>query len=63
MKFLSKKEVRALTTLSYAHIDRLEKAGKFPERISVGMTGFRVVWVEAEVLEWMEARVAKFRQT
>lgn len=30
---LTKKEVKALTTLSASHIDRLEKAGDFPERI------------------------------
>ena len=32
-RLLSRKEVRALTTLSLTHIDRLEKAGLFPTRL------------------------------
>ena len=55
MQFLSEKDVRNLTTLSFAQIDRLEKAGRFPSRRRIG---FRVVWIESEVLEWMRARAA-----
>ena len=51
MRFLSKKQVRELTTLAFASIDRLEKAGKFPKRKHIG---WRVVWIEAEVLAWMK---------
>jgi prophage regulatory protein len=59
MRFLSKKEVRSLVSLSLASIDRREAAGKFPKRVSLG---FRVAWVEDEVLEWMRQRILE-RQT
>ena len=56
MKFLSKRQVRELVLYSYAHIARLEAAGKFPKRVQLGPC--RVGWVEQEVLEWMHERVA-----
>ena len=57
MKFLSKKQVRALVLYCFAHMARLEAAGKFPKRVRLG-TG-RVAYVESEILEWMKARVAE----
>jgi predicted DNA-binding transcriptional regulator AlpA len=54
MRFLSKKQVRDLISLSFASIDRMERNGCFPLRRRIG---FRVVWIEAEVLDWM-SRVA-----
>lgn len=54
MRFLPKKAVRNLISLSYATIDRDEAAGTFPVRVR---RGFRVFWVEEEVLTWMRARV------
>ena len=51
------KEVRAKTTYSPAHIDRLEKAGLFPKRVQLGQ--IRVAWVESEVDLWIEARIAE----
>ena len=57
MRFLSKKQVRALVLYSFAHIARLEKAGKFPLRVRLGPN--RVAYVEDEVLEWMQARVSE----
>jgi prophage regulatory protein len=56
MKLLSKKEVRAKVTYSYAHIDRLEKEGRFPRRVRLGQQ--RVAWVEAEIDDWISAVVA-----
>jgi len=56
MRFLSKKQVRELISLSYATIDRMEKEQlSFPKRIAIG---FRRVWIESEILEWMRARIA-----
>jgi prophage regulatory protein len=52
---LSKKELRALVLYSPAHIDRLEKAGRFPKRVQLGPC--RVGWVESEVLAWLEERI------
>ena len=55
MRFLSKKQVRDLVTYSYAHIARLEKAGRFPKRVPIGPG--RVAWIEQEIQDWMQARV------
>lgn len=57
MRFLTKRDVRAITTLSFAHIDRLEARGEFPKRrkLTEAPNG-RVVWREDEIQEWMEAR-------
>ena len=56
MRFLSKKQVKALVLYSFAHTARLEAAGLFPKRVPLG-TG-RVGYVEGEVMDWMAARVA-----
>ena len=55
MRILSKKDVRALVLYSPAHIDRLEKAGRFPKRVQLGPC--RVGWVEDEVLQWVQERI------
>jgi hypothetical protein len=36
------------------HVDRLEKAGKFPRRFYLGAG--RVVWKESEILAWLAAK-------
>jgi predicted DNA-binding transcriptional regulator AlpA len=53
-QLLSKKDVRSLITLSFAQIDRMEAEGKFPKRRHLG---FRVVWVAAEVEQWIQERI------
>jgi len=59
-RFLSKKQVKALTTYSYTHTSRLEEQGTFPERIRLGKGRYsRVVYVESEVLAWMDAKIAE----
>jgi prophage regulatory protein len=55
VRILSKKELRLLVLYSPAHIDRLEKAGRFPKRVQLGPG--RVGWVESEVLAWLEERI------
>jgi prophage regulatory protein len=55
MRILSKKELRALVLYSPAHIDRLEKAGRFPKRVRLGPC--RVGWIEEEVLDWLQRRI------
>ena len=60
MKFLSKKEVKALTLYSDAHRARLEEAGSFPKRIKLGEGRYaRVGYLESEVEQWMKAAIAK----
>jgi prophage regulatory protein len=56
MKFLSKKHVRDKVLYSFAHIARLEAAGKFPKRVQLGPG--RVGWVEEEIEQWCRARIA-----
>ena len=55
MRLLSKQAVRELVLYSPQHIYRLEKAGKFPKRVTLGPN--RVEWVEQEVLDWLEERL------
>lgn len=57
MRLLSKKQVRELVLYSPQHIQRLEDAGRFPRRVRLGQG--RVGWIEAEVLDWLNARIAE----
>jgi prophage regulatory protein len=57
MRILSKRQVKELVLYSPQHIARLEKAGLFPKRVQLGPN--RVGWVEREVLEWLEVRLAQ----
>jgi prophage regulatory protein len=56
MKLLPKKAVREKIGFSFAHIDRLEDAGKLPKRIKVG---FRVFWLDSEIDDWIKERIAE----
>lgn len=57
MRILSKRQVKELVLYSPQHIARLEKAGLFPKRVQLGLN--RVGWVEGEVLDWLELRLAQ----
>ena len=56
MRMLSKKHVREIVLYSPQHIARLEQAGQFPKRVRLGQG--RVGWVEQEVLDWLNERIA-----
>lgn len=57
MTLMTKKQVRETTTLSFAHIDRLEARGEFPRRRKLtDAPNGRVVWVREEVMEWIDNR-------
>jgi prophage regulatory protein len=43
-------------SFSRMHIDRLEKAGKFPQRVRLGANA--VAWYEDELIAWQAARGA-----
>ena len=59
-RLLSKKQVKELVLYSYAHLDRLEKAGQFPKRVRLSPHRMgRVGYLEAEVHAWIEARLAQ----
>lgn len=55
-RLIDKRAVKNLVVYSFAHTARLEAAGQFPKRVRLG-TG-RVAYVESEVLDWIEARIA-----
>lgn len=55
MRILSKRQLKELVLYSPQHIARLEKAGKFPKRVHLGVN--RVGWVEEEVLSWLQERL------
>jgi len=55
MRILSKRQLKELVLYSPQHIARLEKAGTFPKRVTLGPN--RVGWVEDEVLDWLQDRL------
>jgi prophage regulatory protein len=55
MRFLTKKQVKEMVTLSYAHTARLEKAGLFPKRIRISQV--RVAYDEEAIIAWMQQRM------
>src|SRR3954467_4997606 len=62
-KLVSKKELKSLFGIPYcfAHIARLEAAGRFPTRVRLGAC--RVAWGADEVEAWSEERVANRAQS
>jgi predicted DNA-binding transcriptional regulator AlpA len=52
--------VRARVGYSRMHIDRLEKAGRFPQRVQIGPNA--VGWIESEVTDWIAAKAAQRAQ-
>ena len=54
---ISKKKLLQLIGLSDSQLRRLEKAGKFPRRVSLGPG--RVGWIGSEVDGWIEALMAE----
>lgn len=57
MKFLSRKQVCAIISLSRATIDRKTNEGCFPKPVRLGQG--RVAYVEEEVLGWMDRRITE----
>ena len=59
-RLLSKKQVKNLVLYSYAHTDRLEKAGLFPKRLRLSPHRMgRVAYLEDEIFTWIEKRLAE----
>jgi prophage regulatory protein len=54
-RIITKKELRLMVPFTPQHIGRLEKAGKFPKRIRIGVR--RVGWRLADVEAWLDERV------
>lgn len=58
-RFIKLREVKALTTLSTSEVYRRIATGTFPRQVLLGPKS--VVWIEAEVLAWCEARISESR--
>jgi prophage regulatory protein len=59
MRIVSKRQLKELVLYSPQHIQRLENAGQFPKRVRLGNgPRGRVGWIEGEVLEWLNHRIA-----
>ncbi|NOX84053.1 MAG: AlpA family transcriptional regulator [Alphaproteobacteria bacterium] len=56
MRIIDLLEVRKRVVYSKNHIYRLMRAGEFPRQVRLGPA--RVGWVEDEIDEWIEQRVA-----
>ncbi|MEQ1718298.1 MAG: AlpA family phage regulatory protein [Hyphomicrobium sp.] len=56
-RILTRRHLRELIPYTPQHIQRLEKAGKFPRRIQLGPN--RVGWVATEVDAWLAERIAQ----
>lgn len=56
-KFVRIPHVRIMTALSYSEIWRRVRAGTFPKPHKLGPQ--TTVFVEAEVVEWVRARIAE----
>jgi prophage regulatory protein len=54
-QIIRKSQLQEFTGLSPRHIDRLEKAGKFPSRLQLGPKS--VGWYENEISEWLNNRI------
>jgi len=59
-RFLRLRDVMARTRLARSTVYALVSAGKFPRQVSVGARS--VVWVEAEVQDWMQGRIDESRE-
>lgn len=59
-RFIKLAEVKALTTLSTSEIYRRIAAGSFPAQVLLGPKS--AVWIEAQILDWMDARIAEARE-
>ncbi len=53
-RLIDRKELRQLVPYSDSQIYRLERAGRFPSRITLGPG--RVAWRLSEVLDWIDAK-------
>ena len=53
-RIVTKKELRLIVPYSAQHILRLEKQGRFPRRIQIGIR--RVGWRLSDIENWLSAR-------
>ena len=56
-KIITRRQLVEVVPYSLTHIARLEGGGHFPRRVKLGPC--RVGWVESEVLNWLNKRLAE----
>ena len=59
-KLVTQKQLKTDYGIPYSpqHLARLETSGLFPRRLKLqAFKGGRVAWLEAEVLDWVQARL------
>jgi prophage regulatory protein len=59
-RFLNAKEVTERIGLSRTTIHRLGEAGGFPK--SIPLSPSRVVWIESEIEDWQQEKIAEARE-
>lgn len=57
MRLIKLKDVMALTSLARATVYKYIQEGRFPKQVTLGANC--VAWVEEEVLEWVDAKIAE----
>lgn len=57
MKLLTKKQLKEKVGYSFSHIDRLEKAGRFPQRVKPFGPNGRAFYVDEEVDDWIYQQI------
>ena len=59
IRFIKRQEVEGITCLSCTEIYRRIAADNFPKQVMLGPKS--VVWVESEILQWANDRIAESR--
>lgn len=57
MKFIKLRDVMELTSLARSTIYKFVAEGRFPKQVVLGSNC--VAWVESEIHEWLEGRIAE----
>lgn len=57
LRIITQKELRLLVPYTPQHILRLEKAGKFPARLRLGLN--RVGWLLTDIETWIKSRAPR----
>ena len=56
-RLMPRAEMQRRVPYTNQHLKRLEKAGKFPQRVGLGEK--RIAWIESEYEDWIATLAAK----
>ena len=62
-RFLRRPEVESITGLPRSSLYELIKDGRFPKPVPLNDKGYAVAWVESEISEWQQQRIAEREAT